>query len=279
MRLFHTPRITHLLLLGLALAALAPANRAAAQPAQAQTGVPGLEISSDTSASETGPKFSVNIGLTSDYRFRGFTQTDGSAAVQGGGDFTYNWFYAGVWATNVDFGQELNDQDVLQDVGDFAIYSYVGAKHRFGHTELDGGFIYYTYPNSPGFADLDFYEFYGAVNFDFMPKELVGGVTVYYSPDYQGGVGRNWIIESSLVRYLPKFGDDWQPSVSGLLAYSDGVPSDGGIDYWYWNVGASLVFDYFEFDVRYFDTIDVPNSIDCDDVCDGKIVARITFEN
>ena len=279
MRLTQTLSAHHLLLLVLSLVALMPANHAAAQPAQAQTGAPSFEVQDDDEKDTTGPKFTVNIGLTSDYRFRGFTQTDGSAAVQGGADFTYNWFYAGVWATNVDFGQLPDTNGVLQNVGDYAIYSYVGAKHKFNRTELDGGFIYYTYPNSQGFADLDFYEFYAAASYDFVPNSLVGGVTVYYSPDYQGGVGRNWIIESSLVKYLPKFGDDWQPSVSGLLAYSDGVPSDGGLDYWYWNVGASLVFDYFEFDVRFFDTFDVPNSIDCDDVCDGKVVARITFEN
>ena len=279
MRLTQTLSAHQLFLLVLSLVALSPANHAAAQPAQAQTGAPSFEVQDDDETDTTGPSFTVNIGLTSDYRFRGFTQTDGSAAVQGGADFTYNWFYAGVWATNVDFGQLPDTNGVLQNVGDYAIYSYVGAKHKFERTELDGGFIYYTYPSSPGFADLDFYEFYGAANYDFVPNDLVGGVTLYYTPDYQGGIGRNWIIESSLIKYLPKIGDDWQPSVSGLLAYSDGQPSEGGFDYWYWNVGASLLFDYFEFDVRFFDTFDVPNSIDCDDVCDGKIVARITFEN
>jgi uncharacterized protein (TIGR02001 family) len=279
MRLFHTLRVSHLLLLGLALMAMLPAHRAQAQPAQAQTGAPDLEILDDTEENAKGAKFTVNIGLTSDYRFRGFSDTNGGAAIQGGGDFTYDWFYAGVWATNVNFGQLPNDNQVLEQVGDFAIYSYVGAKKKFDRTELDGGFIYYAYPNSPGFADLDFYEFYGGVNYEFIPKDLVGGVTIYYSPDYQEGVGRNWIIESTLLKNLPKFGDDWQPSVSGLLAYSDGVPSKGGIDYWYWNVGASLLFDYFEFDLRYFDAFNIPKTIDCDNVCDGKIVGRITFEN
>lgn len=279
MRITRTLRAHHLLLLVLSLVALMPARSAEAQPVQAQTGTPDIEILDDTEENAKGPKFTVNIGIASDYRFRGFSDTNGGAAVQGGGDFTYNWFYAGVWATNVNFGQLPDDNGILQDVGDFAIYSYVGAKKKFGRTELDGGFIYYAYPNSPGFADLDFYEFYGTVNYDLIPKDLVAGLTLYYSPDYQGGVGRNWIIESSVVKNLPKFGDDWQPSVSGLLAYSDGQPTQGGIDYWYWNVGASLIFDYFEFDLRYFDAINIPSNIDCDNVCDGKIVARLTFEN
>lgn len=259
--------------------ALLPVHSADAQPAQAQTGVPSYDILDDNEENAKGAKFTVNIGLTSDYRFRGFSDTDGSAAIQGGGDFKYDWFYAGVWATNVNFGVGPNVNNSFEESGDYAIYSWVGANKKFGRTELDGGFIYYAYPNAASWSDLDFYEFYAGGSYDFIPKELVGGVTVYYSPDYQGGTGRNWIIESTLIRYLPKFGDDWQPSISGLLAYSDGVPSEGGLDYWYWNIGASLVVDYFEFDLRYFDTIDVPGYIDCSNICDGKIVGRITFEN
>ena len=37
--------------------------------------------------------------------------------------------------------------------------------------------------------------------------------------------------------------------------------------------------DYFEFDIRYFDSFGVPSEIACTDRCDGRVVARITFEN
>lgn len=259
--------------------ALLTAQNVQAQPAQAQTGVPSFDILDDNEENAKGPKFTVNVGIASDYRFRGFSDTDGGAAIQGGADFKYDWFYAGVWATNVNFGTFPNLDNAFEESGDFSIYTWVGANKRFGRTVLDGGFVYYAYPNAASWADLDFYEFYGSVNYDFIPKDLVGGVSVYYSPDYQGGVGRNWIIESSLVKYLPKFGDDWQPSVSGLLAYSDGVPSEGGIDYWYWNIGASVIIDYFEFDLRYYDSFNIPGDIDCSNTCDGKLVGRITFEN
>lgn len=259
--------------------AAAIGDRAIAQPAQTQTGIPQYGILDDTPENAKGSKFSVNIGVASDYMFRGFSDTRGNAALQGGADYSYDWFYVGVWATNVNFGQLPDPNGVRREVGDFAIYGYAGVNKKFGRTELDGGFIYYAYPNAPSWASLDFYEFYGAVNYDFIPKDLIGGATIYYSPDYQGGVGRNWIIETTLVKNLPKFGDDWLPSISGLVAYSDGVPSKGGLDYWYWNVGASLVVDYIEFDLRYFDSINIPGYIDCDNVCDGKLVGRITFEN
>src|SRR6185295_4499979 len=49
-----------------------------------------------------GP-FTANISLTTDYRFRGISQSDRDAAVQGGFDFAQNGWFAGVWASSVDF--------------------------------------------------------------------------------------------------------------------------------------------------------------------------------
>src|SRR5690606_36691931 len=46
---------------------------------------------------------SGSVALTTDYVFRGFSQTDQEPAVQGTVDVTYGMLYAGVFATNVDF--------------------------------------------------------------------------------------------------------------------------------------------------------------------------------
>ena len=55
---------------------------------------------------------SANVSFTSDYIWRGMTQTDGPA-LQGGFDFeSESGFYAGIWGSNVNFnngnGQELD---------------------------------------------------------------------------------------------------------------------------------------------------------------------------
>ena len=50
--------------------------------------------------------FSVsgNVGLFSDYIFRGYTQTENNPALQGGFDVEHaSGLYAGVWASNVDW--------------------------------------------------------------------------------------------------------------------------------------------------------------------------------
>ena len=51
-------------------------------------------------------KLSYNLGATSDYVFRGVSQTQEDPAIQGGIDATYGIGYAGVWASNVDFGAD-----------------------------------------------------------------------------------------------------------------------------------------------------------------------------
>src|SRR5262245_34851345 len=49
---------------------------------------------------------SYNFGVTSDYVFRGFSQSAEDPTVQGGVDVTYKLFYVGVWASGVDFGKD-----------------------------------------------------------------------------------------------------------------------------------------------------------------------------
>lgn len=223
-------------------------------------------------------KFEGNLSITTDYRFRGFTQTREGPALQGGLDVTYRWLYAGIWASNVDFGRVQDTFGRLRRSADTELEIYAGVKNKIRGVTVDVGAIYYAYPGSFGFPeDIDYYEVKAGVSTD-LHKALNAAFTVYYSPDYFGEVGRNWVFEGTLKRTLPKFAG-LEPSISGTLAYNAGEESKGGIDYWYWNAGVSFLFaEYFELDLRYFDTIDVPSFIDCSHRCDGRFVARLTFE-
>lgn len=67
--------------------------------------VPAFAQDADEAPAEeaSGP-FSYNIGVVSDYSFRGVSQTNEGPALQGGIDFTHDsGFHAGVWGSNVDF--------------------------------------------------------------------------------------------------------------------------------------------------------------------------------
>jgi uncharacterized protein (TIGR02001 family) len=233
------------------------------------------------------PQISTNATFASDYRFRGFTQTRESAALQGGFDVLWRSFYVGVWATNVDFGrfQDLNS-GTWKDVASVEVVTYAGMKRKFANTELDFRAIYYAYPGENAAAvgysgDLSYYELMMGVTRELHPG-LTGDLKVYWSPDYQGEVGHNWIVEGGLSRKLGTWGS-LTPSLSARIGKSMGDEDKGGFDYYYWNVGMSVLFaNYFEFDIRYYDTIDVPTAAlgsSCRNLCDGRVVARITFEN
>lgn len=106
--------------------------------------------------STASAELSANIGFTSNYLFRGVTQTDDQAAVQGGLDFEHEGgFYIGTWASNVDFGDG--------DSG-YEIDAYFGVAGEIGASGVgfDVGYIYYAYPS---LDDADLGEIYGALDF------------------------------------------------------------------------------------------------------------------
>lgn len=59
--------------------------------------------------------WSFNVGGYSDYVFRGISQTDEDPTIQGSIDFTYGLFYAGAWASGLDFTPAGNDANVEID--------------------------------------------------------------------------------------------------------------------------------------------------------------------
>ena len=90
----------------------------------------------------------TNIGVTSNYIWRGVTQTADQAAVSGGLDYTSGGFYLGTWASNVDFSGTGDGYEL-----DF----YGGFSGSLGGAEYDLGYIYYAYPS---IDDSDFSEIY-----------------------------------------------------------------------------------------------------------------------
>ncbi len=95
-------------------------------------------------AEEPESKVTGNMSIASDYRFRGFTQTNYGPAMQGGLDWEHrNGLYLGNWNSNV--AQDLYNGATLEM--DF----YGGLKgewHGLFGTTYDVGAIYYGYPKS-----------------------------------------------------------------------------------------------------------------------------------
>jgi uncharacterized protein (TIGR02001 family) len=88
-------------------------------------------------------ELAYNVGVVSDYRYRGVSQTRLQPAVQGGVDLTVGSFYAGVWASNIQWIKDAGGNAKVElDV--YGGYKYELAKD----ITLDFGALSYQYPNN-----------------------------------------------------------------------------------------------------------------------------------
>jgi len=105
---------------------------------------------------ESALEISANLAITSNYVWRGMTQTANSPAVQGGIDLGYKGFYLGTWGSNVEFGDTANNLEA-----DF----YAGYAGEIAGIGYDLGYIYYAYPNESDAFNFD--EAYIGLSKDF----------------------------------------------------------------------------------------------------------------
>ncbi|WP_415035718.1 TorF family putative porin [Azonexus sp.] len=96
----------------------------------------------NTMAATPASTFNGTIGLFSDYRFRGISQTFMRPALQGGIDYTHSsGWYAGNWNSNVSPGAGYPGSNLEMDF-------YAGYKTDIGAIKLDLGALYYAYPGA-----------------------------------------------------------------------------------------------------------------------------------
>lgn len=187
-------------------------------------------------ADEAKVDLSVNIGVNSDYVFRGVSQTNEDPSVFGGVDATMGIGYAGIWASNVDFG---NGTDAEIDV-------YAGVKPTAGPVSFDLGVIYYGYAGAPKGSHEGYWEGKVAASVPAGPATL--GAAVYYSPEFFGKTGSAVYYEVNGAVAIP----DSKFSVSAALGRQE---VKGTADYTTWNAGIGYALtDHIGIDVRYFDT-------------------------
>lgn len=205
--------------------------------------------------------FTGNVGFYSDYRFRGITQNDENMALQGAIDYAHDsGFYAGVWASNVDF----NDGDEASLETD--IYAGWSGAVR-GVTWKLGG-IYYTYPGADGSLDYNFFEFAGSLGYDFGLAAVTGGIN--YSPNNFADSGDSTYLSLGLAvpiveNFSVKAGTGYQ--------YIDDEAAFAYPDYQDWSLGLAYKFSGFDIGLTYVDT-DLGS--DCADGCDEAVVFSLS---
>jgi uncharacterized protein (TIGR02001 family) len=186
-------------------------------------------------AAQDGPSLDFNLGVASDYVFRGVSQTDEDPQVSGGADLSVGQFYAGVWGSNVDFSDSTD--------AEFDLYG--GFKPTLGAVSLDLGVLYYGYIDQPSGGDLDYFEFKAAGSIPLGPATF--GAQAYYSPNYYAGVDHAFYYEVNGA-----FSPTEKLSFSAALGRQE---VSGSGDYTTWNVGAGYALtDHLAVDLRYHDT-------------------------
>ena len=201
---------------------------------------------------EETKSFTVNgsATLTSDYRFRGISQTDKGFALQGSMTVTHSsGVYASVWGSSID--------DYVANGGDQELDLIVGYKKTVGGTTFDVGGLYYYYPGSSAVSanyNSDFLELYGSVAQTFGPA--TAKLTANYAPKSAAlslGKGKedNLYLNLGLSSPLPNTPVSISAAVGRTFTKSF---LSGGDTYTDWSLGTSYTQGAMTFGLTYVDT-------------------------
>jgi len=207
---------------------------------------------------------SANAALTTDYYFRGISQTENDGAFQGGFDWSHDsGVYAGVWASNVAFGDTHIEVD-----------TYIGFANDIGDTGIgyDINLLRYNYND----ADYETNELTFALSYS------------YFSASYS--YSNDWYNTDESSNYI-KLGFDYELPGNYNLGMSVGksfgdaydknkVGSARDFDYIDYKVGVNKDFYGLNWDLSYVGN-DL-NSNECDayvagnSICDDRFVLTIS---
>jgi uncharacterized protein (TIGR02001 family) len=168
----------------------------------------------------------ANIGVTSNYVWRGVTQTDDGAAVSGGIDYAHDsGFYLGTWASNIKWGTDMPSGAEVDFYGGFA-----NEYNEFGY---DLGLIYYYYPASD-YDDSDFSEIYASGSWKWFEIGLAYTITgdqpndapfsrgdLHYYGAFSYDLPQDWSIGATIGRYDFDVSKDYK-NVAGNPDYTWG---------------------------------------------------------
>jgi uncharacterized protein (TIGR02001 family) len=211
-------------------------------------------------------KFDIGFGLsgTTDYVSRGITQSDSRPAIQGYIEPTYDNFYANVWSSNVDFGEDFRGAEI--DVAG-------GVRPQIGPLALNLGAVYYFY--APEHVSPNYGEFFAKADYK-LCDTITLGTRTFFAPDFsQTGKSATFIAGGAKVALPNDF------AIYGGVGYQFFEDKNAFEDL-AWTAGLSYTWKSLTFDVRYWDT-NLSRS-ECvvrsgfGDGCDARVVGSITFD-
>lgn len=184
---------------------------------------------------------SATVSLVSDYLFNGVSQTQEDPALQASFDWAGDsGMYAGVWGSNVDFGEGT---DIEAD-------GYIGYYTPLTDTvNLDVGVAQYTYHGGDASSDYNYAEAYAKFNYGNT------NLNFWYAWDYFGtGAGH------SIVMLTHNFPINDAFSIDIGVDYSVSMDDDkwewepGDDNYIHWRATANYSWSGWDFSAGYEDT-------------------------
>ena len=183
------------------------------------------------------------VGAVSDYDFRGVSLSAKDPALQGSLDYAHDsGLYAGVWGSNIDYGDNVD--------GDIEVDLYVGFANQINDDlGYDVGVVYYTYPGSDDIEDYP--EFYAGLTYKWLE------VKQWYSNDNSGTDLDSFYTEANgsfdLVENL---------SLGLHLGYNYGDVFED-VEYLDYSVGLTYTLGHFDLGLKYVDN-DMDDQIESD---------------
>lgn len=223
-------------------------------------------LASQTGLEEINPWLSGSVTVTSDYAFRGISQTLEKPAIQGGIELAHpSGFYLGTWGSSLNFGEEVNPRAQVE----MDVYGGFGFAPG-GLADIDLGVTYYGYPGAQA-LDYAFLEFGAGISRS-LPW-LTAGVSAAYSPDFFAGSGQAW-----------HYGLDLSAPVS-LLTFNASVGHQqielneifGTPDYTHWSLGIAIGLGGFEVSGAYLDSdVETARCFGGGGLCGGRAIVALS---
>lgn len=229
--------------------------------------------------------FSANAALSTDYMFRGVSQTGSGPAFSGGFDVDFgNGFYLGNWNSNVNFVPGSGAQLEMDFYGGYA--------GEVGNLGYDIGALHYFYEGEGSSANpaLDTTEIYGSLGY----AGFSFGISYAVSDDYFGLTAANGSTDMGGSLYY-SFGYEYAFSDKLSFSASYGVTDyDKALDdptnanpaitidsYSDYSIGLTYTIDKFDIGLAYIGADDDAEklfnggNVNADDSTEGRFVLSI----
>ena len=187
---------------------------------------------------------SGNVSLTTDYVFRGVSQSNQEPALQGGVEFASDGgAYIGGWGSSISWLSDLSSTAAPISSG-AELDLYGGYRGTFSDAvSFDVGALYYVYPGDypAGFNSADTLEMYAGVTVAASDKVSLGAKYSYAATDlfgYADSDGSGYLDLSATFT----LSDGWSVGAHAGKQWIEGTGNDA-FEYTDWKLGVTKAFE------------------------------------